>query len=87
MNFSELQYELEKRGYYTRPYDEQLVVGFLPQEVPDANGIATIRFCCAVTAHANGFELEYELAAYSKYTVVPDTAQVLEFITAKFPLP
>jgi hypothetical protein len=54
--------------------------------VPDANGISTIHFCCAVTTHANGLELEYELAAYSKYTVVPDAAQALEFITAKFPL-
>lgn len=87
MTISELKDELEQRGYFTRYLDEQLVVGYPP--VPEAafEGISTFRFCCAVTAHANGFELEYELAAYSKYTVVPDTAQVLEFITAKFPLP
>ena len=86
MRLDQLQYELEKRGYYTRLADDQLVVGFLPEEVPDANGISTIHFCCAVTVHANGFELEYELAAYSKYAVVPDAAQVLDFIATKFPL-
>lgn len=86
MKLDELNAELTKRGYYTRLDEGQLVVGFPPEEVPDTNGISTIRFCCAATVHANGFELEYELAAYSKYTVVPDAAQALDFITAKFPL-
>jgi hypothetical protein len=86
MNINTIKTQLDRSGYYTQIYQDDIQVGKQPEEVPGVPEIKTFHCFCTVKIRENFIVVRYPVGNLSEEEDFTTVTKAVSYIKKAFPL-